>query len=814
MTYLISSSPPESKEEGRFGTITLSKVQENLTSIFQDLKQLQTSFEITKKTKKVNSSLKKLTSKIKEFENQSKQVVNLHIQKREAKDFFLFKSKAKKGLGINKSTSDVLDPQNKKLIEKLKKKTSHHQTMILQMENKQYDEKKNERIEQIQTKLRNGVNENNRVRDYLQKKKIGNSVIEGQIKQIETLQKKNTLRSFVRKSKNEKVSELQTAIKRKEFDLKKLKHIFETKSTVANIEKLDSYRLQIELIKQEKSSLEKELKEKQESHRKKYSNNISEDSIGSVSESDNIIVEKYPPKKMVHSKSQLYSEDYRWKTDLTELSSSSTEENYKEIMLKSSSTQITIDNDETGTENESKIEFPSNNNNNNEEHEKNEKKGEEKKKEEEEIDIKDMPTLFTFPAGIEYFKEYLVKGMSQENLLFYLDVKKFKNTYRTNKNIYQTANNIYKKYIKNESIFQVNIDYESREMIEQLIIDKKISFEMFNHAQDIVYGHMDHNEFGPFKKSEIYQNLVEQLKTQTNFDYDVKTKKSILIVKTSQARILNTDFHFKGKARNAVILCEELMESIIFILNSHYSISTKTVELNVISQSLAFNRFVASSTELQKLDVSSLTHYQRVGCFINIYNTLLFHIAILYGLPLQINEKEFYQDYKYNIGGHFFSLQDIRNGILRNNKDQRNNPYFTSNDPRREFSLQKKSIDPKLHFCLNDFHSSPMVVQTVYQHKISKFIKHVTRVTLSKRVFLQKKKLFLPRLFQDYSTDFGNSKSNILQWIYKYLNMKKKKKKIHFNESTPLKFYKNPSNMVKFLLNKNSQMLQKFGSGN
>ncbi|KAJ3442156.1 electron carrier/ protein disulfide oxidoreductase [Anaeramoeba flamelloides] len=809
MTYLISSSPPKSVVPDRFGSVTLSVVQGKVSNTFEQITNSLNSSDLVRKSKKTNSALKKLVSKIKEYESNSKQLVNVYIQKRQIKDTFMFSNKIQTNFAKgskNKANEAVKDPKNQKKIRKLKKYINEHQESIAEIENKQYDDNKNKRIQTIQTNLRNGVNVNNRVRDYLQRKKDENSDAQEQIRNIKRIRKKNTVNSFVLKKKKEKISELQTAIKRKEFNLKKLIKIFETKSNVSNKERLETFKLQLESKKQESKRLQSELNELQEIAGKKYGSKMSEEGISSMSESDNLFVERVPSKKFMYSKSQLYSEDERWKEqELTELSNSSNEvtehsKNSNSLLEKQKS-----DLDENDSGLESKVE-----NNQEGENENKVKKGEKI----EDIDIKDTPTLLTFPAGVEYFKEYLVQQMSQENLLFYLDVKKFTNTYHTNKNVYQTANKIYKTYIKNGSIFEVNIDYKSRETLEKLITEKKISFDMFNHAQDIVFGHMDHNEFGPFKKSKIYQNLIQQLKTQSNFDYDIKTKKSIFVTKTNETKVLNTDFHFKGKARKGVNLAEELMESIIFIFNSYYSISTKTIELNLITQSLAFNRFVSATTELQKLNVSSLTYYEKLGCFINIYNTLLFHISILYGLPSQTEEKKFHEDYKYNIGGYFFSLNDILNGILRNNKDQTNFSYFKKDDPRREFCLKKKKFNPKIHFCLNNFNSSTIIIQTIYQKKIKKVISHINKVNLSKHIFLQKKKLFLPRIFRDYAIDFGSSKSNILQWIYKNLNMKNAKKKIHFNESTPIKFYKNTSNLTQFLLNKNSQMLKKFGDNN
>ncbi|KAJ6249457.1 electron carrier/ protein disulfide oxidoreductase [Anaeramoeba flamelloides] len=831
MTHLLFNVSSERKSYENFGSITQNILSENMAKVFQQIKNPQLSYELAKKTKKINSSLKKLATRIKEFENQSQQIGNIYQQKKKVKDSFLFlnqikigKANDKKSLTISTNQSQVRDPKNVKKIKKKNKKIRYLKESIQEIENKQYDETKNERIETIQSNLRIGVNENNRVRDYLNRKKSENNETEEKVNQIRKTQKEGSSKALILKNKKEQISELQTVIKRKQFDHKKLIKIFETKSNVSTKEKLEAYKLQVESKKQEAKRLESELHELQQKYGKTLNTNF-DDSISSMSESDRFFGVK-TPRGVRRSKSTLYSEDERWKEpELTELSSSANDESEKIPSSKDSIHKIQTDEQKSDLEEiktDPKIEVqPKQNLEEENEKEKEEEKENEnntteekkKKKQNEKIDIKDIQTLLTIPAGVEYFKEYLVQGMSHENLLFYLDVKNFKNIFHKHKNIYQVAKNIYKKYIKNESIFEVNIDYNSRETIEQLIKEKKISYDMFNHAQEIVLNHMDHNEFNPFKKSKIYKILIKQLKTHSHSDFDIKTKKAILVTKTNETQILNTEFHFQGKARKTIQVSEELMESMIFILNSQYSVSTKTIELNLISKSLSFNRFVAGTTELQRITVATLTHYEKVACFINIYNTLLFHIAILYGLPPQLNELKFFNDFKYNIGGHFFSLNDIRNGVLRNNKDRRNNPYFKKDDPRREYCLKKK-FNPKIHFCLNNFNYSTMIIQTVYQHKIKKFISHLTKSSLSKQIFLQKKKLFLPKLFQEYAIDFGNSKSNVLKWIHRNLNLKRTNKKMHFNETTTVKFYKNNINMTHFIFNKKSQMVKKFADFN
>ncbi|KAJ6243137.1 electron carrier/ protein disulfide oxidoreductase [Anaeramoeba flamelloides] len=468
---------------------------------------------------------------------------------------------------------------------------------------------------------------------------------------------------------------------------------------------------------------------------------------------------------------------------------------------------------ENENENENKNENESENKNekenkNEDKDEKREREIQNEKKKEIIYEIETIQKLFTISSAVEYFKEFLIERMCQENLLFFLEAKKFNNFTDSTKKFNQMAKKIYNKFIKEGSIFEVNIDYKCRQTIGEKIKQKEIEPDIFSKAQEIVYTHMDHNEFGPFKKSELYQDLLKKLKTGSSYLYDSRIKKSTLISRKRKIQVLNTEYYFQGRSRSASIVTQTLMEIMISILSSHFSVSTKQIELNLISQSLAFGRFVSMTCELQRINIKSLSPEETIVCFVNLYNTLLFHAAIVNGIPHQNEKKKFCQDYKYNIGGYHFSLDDIKNGILRQNRDNRNNSYFPKNDPREAFKLTIP--EPKIHFALNSFDSPTIVVQTIYEQKLKSFLDHITKILLSKQIFTQKKKIFIPRLFQEYSIDFGDSSSKILSWISNHVTIKTVKKHSLFEDFSNIKFYKT-SSFSTFLLQTKSQLSKKYG---
>ncbi|KAJ6241228.1 electron carrier/ protein disulfide oxidoreductase [Anaeramoeba flamelloides] len=424
-------------------------------------------------------------------------------------------------------------------------------------------------------------------------------------------------------------------------------------------------------------------------------------------------------------------------------------------------------------------------------------------------DVKSIDLLFTIPTAIEYFKEFLCEQLNQENILFFLEVKEFKNSYQNQKKTNKIAKRIYDKYIKPGSLFEVNIDYSNRQELTELMQDKKISLDMFDQAQEIVFRHMEHNSFSQFKKSKLYKELIHKLKTDTGFNFSSTHKKAIMVSRKKVVTALNVDFKFQGNAKNCYLLSTELMEILIDIFTSHYSISSKQIDFNHISQSIPFHRFVATTTELQKTRLKFLREEQALPFFLNIYNILLLHAAIVNGIPPdKTSLRNFFRESKYSIDGLKYSLQDIKNGILRANKDKRNNNYFKQDDPRSKYCVKK--LIPKIHFSLISLNSSRSVIQTYYKDKVNQQMKNSTRLQLPKMISFKKNRLILPKVFQIYSKDFGGNTNKTLKWISRFLSEDKKKKLEQYDLSN-IKYEEETIGIPVFLIDTMSPIKKKWG---
>lgn len=76
----------------------------------------------------------------------------------------------------------------------------------------------------------------------------------------------------------------------------------------------------------------------------------------------------------------------------------------------------------------------------------------------------------------------------------------------------------------------------------------------------------------------------------------------------------------------------------------------------------AFKKFEAESCQLQRIELNNLNVNERIVLFVNAFNTLMIHSCIVKGNPGAnlLERTAFLRSARYNIGGHIFSLLDVR----------------------------------------------------------------------------------------------------------------------------------------------------------
>jgi hypothetical protein len=165
---------------------------------------------------------------------------------------------------------------------------------------------------------------------------------------------------------------------------------------------------------------------------------------------------------------------------------------------------------------------------------------------------------------------------------------------------------------------------------------------------------------------------------------------------------------------------------------------------------------------------------QRLAFWINIYNTAVIHGVIELGLERSVKDfPGFFDRIMYEIGGFYFSLNEIEHGLLRNN---RRHPFrlfkpFRKKDPRLEFAVTP--FDPRIHFALVCGARScpPIGFYEAEQIDFQLQLAAMSFINSPQVKFLpQEGTVLISMIFKWYKVDFGGSDRELLEALLTYLD--------------------------------------------
>ncbi|KAJ6235452.1 electron carrier/ protein disulfide oxidoreductase [Anaeramoeba flamelloides] len=191
-------------------------------------------------------------------------------------------------------------------------------------------------------------------------------------------------------------------------------------------------------------------------------------------------------------------------------------------------------------------------------------------------------------------------------------------------------------------------------------------------------------------------------------------------------------------------------------------------QYNNISKFIPFQRYAQKSALLKNVKLKQLNRNERICFFVNLFNTIALHSFIVNGIPKdRPSVEKFMKISIYQINNFFFSLNDILHGILRGNTHSKHNsPYFfLEMDERKRFSI--KPTDPRIHFNIINF-NFPSFLTIHRPGTMDIILNKITKCILQPLIYTNQKKLLMPKLFNQYESDFGGAEK-ILNWISKHL---------------------------------------------
>jgi hypothetical protein len=202
---------------------------------------------------------------------------------------------------------------------------------------------------------------------------------------------------------------------------------------------------------------------------------------------------------------------------------------------------------------------------------------------------------------------------------------------------------------------------------------------------------------------------------------------------------------------------------------------SSSIRYQAIRGSEEFERYKDLTRGLRSFDLRSLeSRGQRLAFWINIYNTGVIHGVIELGLKHSVKEfPGFFDRITYEIGGFWFSLNEMEHGLLRGN---RRHPYrllrpFREKDRRREFAVIP--VDPRVHFALVcGARSCPPIgfyeadqIEFQLELAASSFIN-----SPQVKILPKERAIFISMIFKWYKVDFGGSDQALLETLSNYLD--------------------------------------------
>mmetsp|Transcript_14737 Transcript_14737/g.22332 ORF Transcript_14737/g.22332 Transcript_14737/m.22332 type:complete len:534 (-) Transcript_14737:59-1660(-) len=128
------------------------------------------------------------------------------------------------------------------------------------------------------------------------------------------------------------------------------------------------------------------------------------------------------------------------------------------------------------------------------------------------------------------------------------------------------------------------------------------------------------------------------------------------------------------------------------------------VNLHSASLDAEYEQFEEEVCELQKISIEDMEKNYLTAYAINVYNLMIKYAQVKVGVPTTNTQRlAFFNNVTMDLGGEFFSFQELENGILRANAVP---PYalrkvFSPTDKRLRLALKVDKVDPRIHFGLN-----------------------------------------------------------------------------------------------------------------
>mmetsp|Transcript_39219 Transcript_39219/g.85304 ORF Transcript_39219/g.85304 Transcript_39219/m.85304 type:complete len:330 (-) Transcript_39219:429-1418(-) len=241
---------------------------------------------------------------------------------------------------------------------------------------------------------------------------------------------------------------------------------------------------------------------------------------------------------------------------------------------------------------------------------------------------------------------------------------------------------------------------------------------------------------------------------------------------------LNSTPEWTGEVRSADAVALALQMKMLSLQGEFLAEDGTEVDYAALQISETFEEYKDMTRELQKVELSQLDVDQRKCFFLNLYNALTVHgISELAdwqkkppNSPLDI--VNFWSDTAYQIGPYAFTLDEIEHGILRGNRPHPGpgrKLMFKESDPRAQLVVP---LDCRIHFALVCGAKSCPAIRIYKVTNLERGLQGAARNFLDQEVMVDSKKktIFMSKILDWYSMDFGDTQVEVLQKLCEFMS--------------------------------------------
>ncbi|TYI70222.1 hypothetical protein E1A91_D08G206700v1 [Gossypium mustelinum] len=220
---------------------------------------------------------------------------------------------------------------------------------------------------------------------------------------------------------------------------------------------------------------------------------------------------------------------------------------------------------------------------------------------------------------------------------------------------------------------------------------------------------------------------------------------------------------------------------------------TSNIEISWISTdksqfsraSIAISNYRALVEQLEKVTVSQMEYSAQIAFWINVYNALIMHAYLAYGIPhSSLRRLALFHKAAYSIGGHIISANAIEQSIFCfcTPRIGRWLETILSTALRKKSGEERLFISSKLGlpypqplacFALCTGAFSDPVLKVYTASNVKEELEVAKREFLQANVVVKKsKKVFLPRVLERFAKEASISSDDILNWVTENVDKK------------------------------------------